>query len=375
MKCAATLLLVISIPMCQATSRLQASPRISMQKASAHNRVMQYSGGFIYRANYTAQFQYLRDSICFGPQPPVIEVSCIGPNIQLLGTSDPSIVCGPVTTNTDGTSHITCNNTCASTADCQKVYLAQESVTNSYNGPFGEVRFVCEGNTTYDVDAVVKLDGSGNGGCAAASFTRNYQIARMGISCPTQSGDRTYNFDDYFFFCGGTGAGTYSTYAGEAMPGNVFTCYTGTDCNGTACDIVYDQISIYTNLFNVWETCVESTVQITPFPTPAPPDPTQPQLHPISARFQAAWGLLSDPVFGTSACSVNTPTVQITCLHGYNLTFVTTTSATSNCTTVNRSAIECIEYNTSSFVNQFTGVVYVSGKTSRGWDDHRSCAK
>jgi hypothetical protein len=362
LKSTTALLLVTSFKLCQASRKLSTDFDVSHvrkettptqarrsvpQKAPMNERDLQ---GFAYRANYTAQFQYLRDVNCVGPAA-AIQVSCYGPNIQLLNTSDPSIVCStPFLDDFDWTT-IECNNTCATDAACQSVYVNVGG--NFGDGPFGEIFFLCEGNYMYDIDGAVSVVDSGNGTCAATSsqsVTRNIHIARMGVSCPSLSGNREYVFDDYFFECSGG-----FSYPGDGNPGDLYTCLDGQNCEGIACVVDFSQIFINADVAKFQDTCVEPVVPLAP--TLAPVLNTTGAFT-FSARFEAAWGLLFDPVSG-SACSGDTPTVRMTCRNG-DIKFVNSTYDTVKCVTVSPGVMDCTD-NSTNFVGQFTGVVYVSG--------------
>jgi hypothetical protein len=317
-----------------------------------HERALQ-DANFTYTANYTAQFQYFRDVLCQGPAP-VIQVACLGPNIRLLNTSDPSIVCSTPFIADNGWSTIECNNTCASDAACEGVYLNIGGNIQDVDGPYGKIRFECEGDELYTVDAYVAYLGGGNGACAGSSSgvdTHNFHVARMGVSCPTEFGSREYVFDDFFFEC------NLWSIPGDGNPGDVYTCYHGDTCGGTECIVDFNDLRINADVPNFLDKkCIETAVPVTPTPAPVL-NPSQSQLYTYSAKFEAAWGLLIDPV-SVLSCSGNTPTVRMTCRNG-DITFVNSTYTTVNCDAVSPGVMECTD-NSSNFVNQFTGVVYVS---------------
>jgi hypothetical protein len=324
----------------------------STQMSPWNERDLQGSN-FTYRANYTAQFQYLRVPLCTGPAP-VIQVSCHGPNIQLIGTSDPSIECDPAQDGVDGWSTITCNNTCVDPA-CEGIYLAT-SVVDYTKGPYGKIFFQCEGDSVDNIEATLSFLDSGNGACAASTgqLLNNYHVARMGVSCPTESGNRDYVFDDYFFEC--ISSGTILAIPGEGNPGDVYVCVDGNYCDGAPCEIDFDEMIIEASAMNFLAQCVEGVMPVTPTPAPVL-SPTQNQLFTFSAKFEASWGLWFDPIT-VSACSGNTPTVRLTCRNG-DIKFVNSTYGTVNCTTVSPGVMECTD-NSTNYVDQFTGVVYVS---------------
>jgi hypothetical protein len=335
-----------------ATTTSRAIRRIP-QKSPMNERDLRNSN-FTYRANYTAQFHSLRDNFCIDPNPPVIQVLCHGPNIQLLNTSDQSIVCSRVDDAFDGWSTIECNNTCASDTACQDVYL-NIGGTGIADGPYGEIRFQCEGDDLVSIDSAVFFLGGDGAGCGASTthnYTRNFHAVRMGVSCRTESGGRAYVFDDYYFDC--YGGWPYPT---DTHPGDEFTCYNGHNCGGAACDVVFDDLHVEADPLTFLDACVETSVIFTPTPAPVL-NTTQNQLFNFSAKFEAAWRWLSDPV--DSTCYDNTaPTIQLTCLNS-NITFVNSTYETVDCKTVSSGVLECTD-NITNFVDNFTGVVYVSG--------------
>jgi hypothetical protein len=352
----ASLFLVISYQLCQASPN-SATPRLRIetqhavallnatQKEATVSRDLQ---DFNYRANYVAQFQVIQDAECIGPDP-VIRVNCIRPSMKLLGTSDPSIVCSEVPMLDEyGWSYIECNNTCSNAA-CEEIYLVVGGASN--DGPFGEISFQCAGDVADDIDAFVSFEDSGNGFCdtASSSSPRNYHIARMGVSCPTNI------FDDFYFEC------INNKFPADGNPGDVYTCFEGEACNqGDACDVDFDRIIVSADVPNFLDKCVEALVPLSPAPTPEIISTAT-----YTARFSAAWGLLFDAV-SDPFCFGSTPTVRMTCRNG-NIKFVRSRYGTANCTNVRRGVMECTDTTTANFVNQFTGVVYVSTTRVLSW--------
>jgi hypothetical protein len=316
------------------------------------------SSDFTNQTNYTAQFQYLRDTFCFDSNPPVIQVLCHGPKIQLINTSDPSIVCSRVDDAIDGWSTIECNNTCVSDTACKDVYLNIGG--NVEDGPFGEIIFQCGGNSLGDIEAAFSFLGSKNAGCPASSTqkldTRNFHVARIGATCPAESGEHEYTFDDFFFDCDGIPI----SGNGDGNPGNTFSCVEGRNCNRAECKFDFNPIMIKLDLQHYLDKCLPGTIAPTLVPNTS-------QLFNYSARFEAAWERMVDPVGST--CSENTaPTVRMTCING-TITFVNSTYETVSCKTVSSGVMECTDNSTNS-VDQFTGVVFVSEEVGL-WDDHR----
>ena len=136
-----------------------------------------------YRANYAGRFQLLMDSGCLSPSP-VLRVICRG-TVQVVGTSDPSIVCAQTSQENEfGLNYIECTNTCSGNTACSDVYLALN--INADEGPFAEIQFQCSGDDLTDVDARFEFVDSGDGTCLADG--RNFHVARLGVSCPNVAG-------------------------------------------------------------------------------------------------------------------------------------------------------------------------------------------
>jgi hypothetical protein len=197
-----------------------------------------------YRANYSADFQYLSHPLCDGPVP-VLYVTCSGRNLTILNTSDETILCHrldePLTEN--GTSY-QCENTCE---ECQTVYRYTSTLFDPLAGPFGSIFFLCEGDTLDEIDASLVYSGGGtNGTCAApgAESVRNYHIGRLGISCPVGSmrrnifydPNREYVYDDTYFDCVSKGSVTQDI---AFAVNDVFACVTGMRCEGPACSFPF----------------------------------------------------------------------------------------------------------------------------------------
>ena len=162
-----------------------------------------------FRANYVGRFQYFYD---FGGRftRPTVQAFCKG-EITVLSTSDPSIVCSPLSQQdvedetlmmayNDGggrfTTGVECVNTCTDYTACAEVYI---EATNSFEGQFGEVFFQCQGPTANDVQARFAYVGNIN----ANDSSLNIHITQLGVFCPDPSipGNFIPFFDDYFFEC------------------------------------------------------------------------------------------------------------------------------------------------------------------------------
>jgi hypothetical protein len=308
-------------------------------------------------ANYSADFQYLRDTFCDGDAP-VLQITCFG-NLTILGASDPSIQCSELSTPSvvNGTTY-QCINTCADT-DCESIYLAVNGLA-AKDGPFGSIYFTCGGDTVQDVDAGVNYVGGNNGTCAvspSATITRNIHIARLGVSCPVGS-SRDYVYDDTYFDCKSLGSFSLNTALDNEGENDKYTCANGENCAGLECSVPFSDLYIdaYVPLF--FDKCVESNIPITPFPTAAPISST----FEFSAQFQASWGRIYDPTTSESACTDGNPGVVVSCENGAAITFVNSTDSSMNCTKISSNELKCLG-DGSKIDNFFTSVYYVSRKS------------
>jgi hypothetical protein len=259
--------------------------------------------------------------------------------------------------NDNGWTYIECNNTCASDATCRNVYLTDQSVDT---GIMARIDYSCAGNDLDEIDGAVEFVDSGDGLCGAASGaqTRNFHVLRMGVSCPNATGNnqRGYVFDDYYMECSPF---TASFPFGD----NLYTCISGDSCNGMACNVDFDFLTVDADVPSFADRCVESLVPIAPTASPAlAPTSDNTGLVTFATTFVASWGLLFDAVSGP-VCTGYTPTVQITCLNGNAIALanaLSTTMGSMNCTKVETSIMVCTDTNSLDFVNRFSSIDYVS---------------
>jgi hypothetical protein len=341
---------------------LTAFPAIALIDTGSRNfRKLQDTTFF--RANYSADFQYLRDALCLGDAP-TIEITCFG-NLTILGTSDPSIQCTQLPTPDsfeNGETH-RCSSNCSG-AECTSSYLSSDGLAVE-DGPFASIYFSCEGVTLQDVDAFMNYVGGNTGTCAVASgaISRSYHIARLGVLCPAGSSWK-YVYDDTYFECYSFDTAVFNTALGEA---DIYTCSSGSFCGGLECDIPFSDIYVNADVPALFDSCVESNVPITSFPTPSPVLST----FIFSARFVASWGRLFDPIASASHCSSGNPAVVVSCESGASITFMNSTDEMMNCTNISAYELKCLGDET-KIDNLFTSVSYVSTVTCRG-KHHLSC--
>jgi hypothetical protein len=312
----------------------------------------------IYRANYTADFQYWRSSTCDGDAP-VLQVSCFGQGMTVPNTSDTTIVCTKldVPQVTSGTTY-ECQNTCneTTTSACSDIYLNEDVDTSI----FGSIRFLCESDDVREVEAsITYLGGISNGTCEASATATgvNVHVARLGISCPVGSGtSRGYVYDDAYFECGGIGTSSFDFARTEQDP-DVFVCFTGGFCGAEACNFAFADVFVIVDIPSlIVDSCIETTETITSFPTLAPvPSPS----FDYSVRFEASWAIQYDSDATIATCTSANPTLIVSCENDARINFVTATDTSMNCTEISTSELQCTG-DLSTITNQFTSVFYVS---------------
>jgi hypothetical protein len=318
--------------------------------ARTDDRNLQDSVSFV--ANYSAGFQYLRDPLCFGGSP-VFHITCSGTNLTLLGTSDPSINCTELSIpDIAGASTLECRSTCSGT-DCGNVYLNDGSVGD---GPFASIYFACEGDTVESVVALINFLSDSSGTCSTSSVTpadsRNFHVARLGVSCLVGS-SLEYVYDDTYFDCGSTDTIEVINTA-NIEEGDVYNSGIGKNCRGIECDVPISNLYIFADVPYFLNDCVDSTVPITPYPTLAPVSP----MYEYSAQFQATWGRLFAPTTSESACDSDYSAVVLSCGNGASISFVNATDVTMICTPLNESTLRCIG-DSNVIDNLFTAVAFV----------------
>jgi hypothetical protein len=129
-------------------------------------------------------------------------------------------------------------------------------------------------------------------------------------------------------------------------------------CNGT--NIVNCQeepffdLYIYTTLRNFLDTCIQSTLPITSYPTTAPAASS----FEFSAQFQALWSRLYNPPTVESTCTSGDSAVVASCENDASISFVKSTDSSMNCTKLGMNEFACIT-DPRSIDNVFTSVYFV----------------
>jgi hypothetical protein len=342
---------------------------ISTAKVEADDSLRQLQQqSLIYRANYTAEFQYWRSTNCAGDDAPILQVSCYGQGMTTPNTSDTTIVCTklqePQVPN--GTTY-ECQNTCneTTTSACTDIYLAEGPSFSLY----GSIRFLCESDNVREVEAsFVYLRGNKNGTCAASASETgfNVHLARLGISCPVGSGSsRGYEYDDAYFECDGLYAFSVD-FASSTYP-DIYQCNSGSTCGAAqACNFAFDDLFVRAELPRFLDSsCIETTLsEITPFPTESPTVPTSASSLDYSVRFEASWAVRYGSEASSVDCTSANPTILVVCENDSRIHFVTATDGAMNCSEISINQLQCMG-DASAITNQFTSVFYVS-KVSLG---------
>jgi hypothetical protein len=313
---------------------------------------------YLYRTRYRADFQHLTDAGCTG-DPPVLLLTCSGPSLTILNTSDDSIVCSPLgQARIENGTTFQCVNTCT---NCSNVYrFASSDNETAQQGPFGSVTFHCEGNSIDDVGASFEVLGENTlGTCVASSNTslgRNFHVARMGVSCPVLgSSTRQYVFDDTYFDCLSSNTFSVDLSPDQNSQQDIFACTTGMSCQGESCDFPFSNLLVTSSVAEFYDTCVESTVPITAFPTQAPVNSP----FEYSVRFEASWGQLYDSYETYLACSSESPEVLISCENGAVIEYVNSTEPNMRCSMILDYQLSCLA-DEATIKNLLVSVFYVS---------------
>jgi hypothetical protein len=314
-----------------------------------------------YRANYTADFQYLTDPSCDG-DPPVLDIVCNGPNLTVLGASDDSIECNEILKGkSENRTTFHCRNTCNGT-ECENVYRYRSNNSDYWDGPFGSISFMCQGKSLAHIGAEFKYFKGNNsiGTCAqavdGATFRYNYHVARMGVSCPAKNGgaSRAYIYDDTYFDCMAPMTLTTDLSQNHAAE-DVFGCLNGMMCDQTECSFSFEEILIRTTVPNFFTNCVESSIgPITTYPTIAP----VPSTEVYSAQFEASWAFLVEPSQASCTTVSNAPIVTARCGNGATIQLINATDPMIRCQKYAENELSC-SASDGSIVNQFVSVFYV----------------
>jgi hypothetical protein len=355
----------------KATLPEQTSTVLKFLEQKEDSRDLQSSSSLSFWVNYTAKFQVIQDPGCTAPSP-VIRVSCIGTDVKVHDTSDPSILCN-TTRRVDrfGANYLECTNTCASDSACSEIYLNVDQAAS--DGPFGTIDFSCSGSTLREVRGTMEMvEPTVKPTCAASTFstvTRVFNVAQLGVSCPplndegeiaggssSASTTRSVIYDDYYFEC----IPSTSSFP-LSDTDNSYTCYDGRNCAGAACTVNLTSLYVDADVPYFQDTCVQSSLAIDIPAATIVPISTSGMTY--TARFEAAWSLQFTPRSDTS-CQGITPTVAILCYNG-KIRFISSVFDAMNCTAAGTTGdtLGCFADAAGVGINDFVSVTYVSAIT------------
>lgn len=298
-----------------------------------------------FKMSYQANFTYLRDENCQGPDP-TIRLFCRG-GLSVTGSSDNSVIqCGSQQVAFDVWNSTVCTVNCA-TDDCRRRVFLNEGGSNIDVGPFGSIFFDCFGNITAEMDAAIGYQDSGDGFCDIGTDARNFHYATLGINCPTSSG-RQYIVDDRYTDC--DTASVYSLDGLGSSPGNEQGCLQGRACaSGTSCTTDFDDFFINVDEFLATGPCAITDV---PIPSIELTPPLTPRQGGMTVQFRAEFGMFSPQ----QQCRAGTPKIRMSCPDGA-ITLINTTKFSTECQQLSSTVLECTD--SISAEDRFTGVYYV----------------
>ena len=304
-------------------------------------------GDTIYSATYSARYKHILDDDCEGPAPD-IAVFCLTGQLEVLDTSDDSIVCvGPL--NLNGSTAALCSNTCDN-EECESVYV-DRGLTNP--SLYGLIDFKCTGPEVDDVQGALFIPGSTTGSCSGGSGSNGFNIlsASLGVSC-----DGQVLYDDEHTECV------------SGNPVNLgldeYECISGNRCSGEACSVTIDDISFTADHFRFPE-CIEtsdgSTVSTIDLPT-SEPLPAGSYTAIFSSNVQIEVDEDDEGTCIVSATDAGLAVLRLTCLNG--AIKLHRQPAFLTCAVVGATGsgtMECTEATSTLPVNEWGSVVYVSG--------------
>ena len=318
----------------------------------------------IYTQPYRAEFQHFRSSLCDNGDDPTVRVYCFGGSFRIDDTSD-DIVCGDIQTRPGSQwQFIECTTSCTTDACRQSSFLnVNEFVDNVASGPFARVDFTCAGNLLANVNAGFEYLGGEAATCTSVtSNSLNYHIARLSVECPNEvTGEREFVLDDHYTECGSA-----RPFSPDFGPSNNYHCEDGNFCEELTCDIEFDDFVINADVPLFAHMCTDSLLPIAAPTPPGPPPPTANTDTVFDSQYRATFGIFFEDQFD---CMGNAPKVSISCPLG-DITLINTTFATTSCTAVSNSVLECVDsvnaidqfaevnYNCTGFTEQDTLVEY-----------------
>ncbi|CAB9511532.1 expressed unknown protein [Seminavis robusta] len=300
--------------------------------------------GTIYHVDYQLRFKRVLDPLCDGPEREQFAVQCESGELEVLGTSDPSIVCTPPqprTTSTQGMfafCEFECRSDVCKDASFVEINPPVDPLTNDWtaNEEFASIEFRCSLEDDVDgVDAAAWIYGTETtlefGTCTgdAVARGRNAAWGQLNVLCPDEKDPTVYSYsnDDHYLDC-------TSNFLPYDVNGN-YSCVTGQFfCpDGDFCRIEYDQIT-FTADHHRYQECIQ-TNNGSPVPQPDVPFMVMRTPGTYTARFGASWAFTYDE----DVCSGRYTGLRVTCPNGV----IDLIESTQDCEVVADNEIECTE--------------------------------
>jgi len=325
-------------PSTEATEPADANPQPTLSPTNPDPAVTP-PPGTTYRVTYKGRFQQVLSPGCIASLPSMV-ITCAG-KVNLLETSDPTIICNTETlTLDDGRDALLCESTCSGDA-CAGIHLS----TGSDGAPYGEITFECHGEDVSDVDGeFIMIEGEPGfceGSTDATNYGYNVNMGQLAVLCPSDEDETGQSFviDDLHSDCGIVDI--------PLKVDGAYTCFTGRTCGTEACQVTFEQLIVNADPHRFPE-CIESS---NGSPVPALDDPAPPSRDDgiYKATFQVLWEFLLDE----DDCSGNISPKRIECTNGI---ISIMEDLTQSCSVIDVSTVECLE----SAFSTSGGLIYVS---------------
>jgi hypothetical protein len=164
-----------------------------------------------------------------------------------------------------------------------------------------------------------------------------------------------YVYDDTYSECSYSGLLAEAYDFAEDHEDDLYSCFSGDNCDGLSCAVTFGDMTLRTTLSSFFDTCVESNVGVTSFPSISPKAGTES----TKSTFEASWARLFGSEAAKDACLSDSPVVTITCGNGASIFYINSTDPAMVCTNSNATHLTCIG-NADVSTNNFINVVYVS---------------
>lgn len=351
-----TLALVTAAPETTSASTVPATTAApTVPATTAASAIKPVVPGTTYYVDYKARFKRVIDDGCEGPSTDSILITCEKGSLEVLGTSDPSIVCTEPQ-DFDGQGEVvTCMSRCQGAA-CDSVYIDRESlfvrdVWILDENLYAEIEFRCsQVDDVNGVDALYWIPGSEttgeSGSCSGegSGSGQNFLIAELNVKCDDGAGESVYVNDDAYYEC-----------ASDNVPLNVngaYSCLAGDFCQTSSCLVAYKELFVSAD-HHLFSQCIQ-TDNDSGIPEPETPSGEAPAAGLYTAVFQVGKGNWYD----TDSCTGTNPGLKIECVDG--TIELMEGGVDTSCNVTSENEIVCTE-DENSLINENVDVaVYVS---------------